>query len=342
VASRRLKLSGSELDGGLLTFARPELLERIAAARQRVWLASPFITAPIAAQIGDAAAQSSAKDLRLLTALTPRSVQVGVLSPAALAHLRKRDFRIATIPNLHAKVNLVDSGWCLVGSGNLTGTGLGGAEGGNVELGVLLNAAQIRSAAALLEGWWEQEADPVGDEEIAAYAALPKFPWRGSAPRPAGAPLGLVGVAGLEGLLAEHASLNPDRRYWIKSNYHRPDEQQWWHRDWISDWRQGPYAKDDLIVLYLSARDGGPACCPAVVRVTVPSIHDPQWVIEHRDPNAAERWPYVTRTAVVGEVPIAAGAGLSAIGKSGQSLQGGYCSIDRGDFEKLVTEMLGS
>jgi hypothetical protein len=50
----------------------------------------------------------------------------------------------------------------------------------------------------------------------------------------------------------------------------------------------------------------------------------------------------VTRTAVVGEVPIAAGASLSAIGKSGQSSQGDYCSIERGEFEKLVTKMLRS
>lgn len=57
---------------------------------------------------------------------------------------------------------------------------------------------------------------------------------------------------------------------------------------------------------------------------------------------SAERWPYVTRTEVVGEVPIAAGASLSPIGKSGQSLQGGYCSIEQGEFEKLVTEMLRS
>jgi len=326
--------------GGLLTFAREELLQRITAAQERVWLASPFLTAPIAVQIRDAA--TAATDLRLLTALNPRSVQVGVLSPAALSLLRECGFEIASVPNLHAKVSLVDSTWGLVGSGNLTGTGLGGAEGGNVELGVVLDRGQRRSAAALFSGWWERRAKLVSVEEIAAYEALPRFPKTKPTPPVPGTPLGLTGVGDLESVLAENEDLAGSRRYWIKSNYHRPDEELWWHRDWISDWRLGPYEKGDLIVLYLSARDGGPARCPAVVQVTVPSHLDRKWVVEHRDAEAAERWPYVTRTSVVGEVPVGLGAPLTAIDKSGQSVQAGYCSIDRGEFEQLVRAMLAA
>lgn len=325
----------------LLTFAREELLQKIAGAEKRVWLVSPFLTAPVAAQIRDAAAKSSAGELRLLTALVPRSVQVGVLSPAALSLLQECGFQIATIPNLHAKVSLVDSAWGLVGSGNLTGTGLGGAEGGNVELGVVLDQEQIRAAAELAGRWWEQKAAAVSAEEIKAYAALPRFSQeKPDLPVP-GTPLGLTGDGDLEGLLAEGEVLAAGRNYWIKSNYHRPDEEHWWHRDWISDWRRGPYKPGDLIVLYLSARDGGPARCPAVVQVTSPSRLDPDWVVAHRDAEAAERWPYVTETSVVGEVPIRLGAELSVIDKNGQSVQGGYCAISRGEFERLVRSMLG-
>jgi PLD-like domain len=328
------------VDAGLLTFAREELLRQIRGAAERVWLASPFLTAPIAARIRDAAATSPATDLRLLTALVPRSVQAGVLDPEALSLLQECDFRVRSIPNLHAKVSLVDSDWGLVGSGNLTGSGLGGAEGGNVELGVLLDPAQMRSAEGLFTDWWEGQADPVGAEEIIAFAALPRFPrQKVDIPIP-GTPLGLIGSAGLERVLAEDAAQAASRRYWIKSNYHRPDEEHWWHRDWISDWRRGPYEQGDLIVLYLSATEGGPARCPAVVEVTVPSHFDPAWVVEHRDAEAAKRWPYVTETAVVGEVAVAAGARLSVIDKKGQSVQGGYCSISRGEFEQLLEAML--
>jgi hypothetical protein len=327
--------------GKLLTFAREELLRRIATAERHVWLVSPFLTAPIAARIRDAAAQSSAAELRLLTALVPRSVQVGVLSPAALSLLRECGFQIASIPNLHAKVSLVDSSWGLIGSGNLTGTGLGGSEGGNVELGVLLDEDQIRAASKLVDGWWRRDAVAVSAEEIEAYANLPRFPQEKPGIPVRGTPLGLTEDGGLETLLAEDDAVAAARRYWLKSNYHRPDEEHWWHRNWISDWRQGPYEVGDLIVLYLSARDGGPACCPAVVEVTSPSRLDPDWVLAHRDADAAERWPYVTETSVVGEVPIQSGAPLSVIGKNGQSVQAGYCSIDRDEFESLVRAMLG-
>lgn len=326
--------------GGLLTFAREELLQRIATAQERVWLASPFLTAPIAAQIRDAATATT--DLKLLTALNPRSVQVGVLSPAALLLLRECGFEIASIPNLHAKVSLIDSTWGLAGSGNLTGTGLGGAEGGNVELGVVLDLDQRRSAAGLFRDWWEHRAKLVSGGEIEAYDALPRFPKTEPTLPASGTALGLTGIGGLESVLAENGDLAASRRYWVKSNYHRPDEEHWWHRDWISDWRSGPYENGDLIVLYLSARDGGPARCPAVVRVTAPSYLDRKWVVEHRDAEAAERWPYVTRTSVVGEVPVGSGAPLSVIGKSGQSVQAGYCSIDRGEFEQLVRTMLAA
>jgi hypothetical protein len=324
----------------LVTFAREELLEKIGEAGERVWLVSPFLTAPIAARISDAADRSSAEDLRLLTALVPRSVRAGVLSPAGLSMLREAGFRVSSIPNLHAKVSLIDSNWGLVGSGNLTGTGLGGEEGGNIELGVLLGQAQVKASSELVSRWWEEEADPVGPEQIAEFAALPPFPKAESEPMPVGTSLPLAGVGGLERIIAEDAPIAAGRRYWIKSNYHRPGDERWWHRNWISDWRQGPYEVGDLIVLYLSARDGGPACCPAVVQVTKPSREDPEWVRTHRDEDAAERWPYVTETSVVGEVPIDAGALLSVIDKNGQSVQAGYCGIDRGEFEVLVRAML--
>lgn len=328
------------MDGALVTYARPELLARVRAATDRVWLVSPFLTTSVAYEIAEAAKGASAGDRRLLTALTPRSVQAGVLNPAGLSILLEEDFEIASIPNLHAKVSLVDSDWGLVGSGNLTGTGLGGAEGGNVELGVLLDQVQRQAASDLVKGWWEKKARPVTAERLAAYAALPKFPPPPDQPAALGDPLELAGREGLESVLTEDGETASPRNYWIKSNYHRSDDEQWWYRNWISDWRRGPYREGDLIVLYLSARDGGPARCPAVAEVTSASRWDPEWVRRHRDERAADRWPYVTQMSVVGDVPLDDGAKLSVIDKTGQSVQGGYCAISRAEFEQLVTAML--
>lgn len=324
--------------GKLVPLARDELIARIAAAQSRIWLASPFLTSRVAASLVAAAKASPARERRLLTAVTPGSVQVGVLDPRALSIMLEADFEVASIPNLHAKVSLVDSAWGLVGSGNLTDAGLGSSDRSNVELGVVLSQAQIGEAETLLSDWWAR-AKPVSREEIKRFAALPRIDRREGGVPDFGEPLPVGRPRPLDELLAEDETIAASRGYWVKSNYHRTDEESWWRRNWISDWRQAPYEVGDLIVLYLSARDGGPAVCPAIVQVESPSRYDPTWVIEHRDPDAAERWPYVTETSCVNEVPISDGVPLSELGLTGQSLQGGYCRIGRDRFERALRAM---
>jgi phosphatidylserine/phosphatidylglycerophosphate/cardiolipin synthase-like enzyme len=112
--------------GELLTYARTELLARIRGAEQRVWLASPFLSRPVAEEIAAAAGESAAGDRRLLTALVAASVQTRVLDPGALELLLDSGFELCSVPNLHAKLSLIEAGWGLVGSGNLTNAGLGG------------------------------------------------------------------------------------------------------------------------------------------------------------------------------------------------------------------------
>lgn len=329
---------GASSEGELLTFARNELVSEIEAAKQRVWLCSPFLTTPVGAQIAEAVASADCKDRRLLTALSEQSVRARVLHPLALAKLRSAGFEVRSAPGLHAKMSLVDE-WALVGSGNLTGRGLGGEAGANLELGVLLSTAQRASAAAIFGKWWER-ATPVTDAEIAAYDALPRYPKNPAGPGDFGTPVEMSGPQQLEAILAEDPERARSRFYWINSNYHQWDDENWWQRGWISDWREAPYAVGDLIVIYLGAHDGGPASCPAVVRVRTRSHFARKWVLERRDPDAAERWPYVTDVEVVSDLPARRGVSLSLIGKTGQSVQGGYCSIDRGEFETLAAAML--
>src|SRR5206468_11120384 len=97
--------------GELVTYARTELLARIRVARHRVWLASPFLSKPVADQLVTAVEESSAGERRLLTALVASSVQARVLDPDGLETLLDAGFEICSVPNLHAKVSLIDSSW---------------------------------------------------------------------------------------------------------------------------------------------------------------------------------------------------------------------------------------
>ncbi|HEX5608617.1 MAG TPA: phospholipase D-like domain-containing protein [Solirubrobacterales bacterium] len=328
----------AEASGELVTFGRDLLLERIGSAKERVWLAGPFLTLPIAQRIAEAAERSGVSERKLLTALVARSVQVGVLDTEALEHLHDADFEISSIANLHAKVSLVDSSWGLIGSGNLTGAGLGGSRGGNHELGVLLDEAQAAAAYSVMARWW-RKAKTVGPEEIERYAGLPKL---------ARSPIGDFGpslpvpeVTGLAQILAEDATTAASRSYWVDANYHNPADESWWRRNWISGPRRASYQVGDLIFIYLTKRSGGPGACAAAVQATTACRKDRQWVIDHRDEEAAEQWPFVTETSFVAEIPAFPGVDLDVIGKSGMSVQG-HCSLTRPEFERIAREMLAA
>jgi hypothetical protein len=324
--------------GDLVTFARGELLRQIEGAGERIWLASPFLSNSIATYIARAAANSSAADRRLMTALTPDSVRVGVLDPKALLTLKDADFEITSRGNLHAKVSIADSSWGLVGSGNLTNAGLGSTDRGNAELGVVLGSEQIVEAAKVFDGWWGQ-AKPVSRSLIATYDALERIP-RSPGMTPYGPPVEAPQIDQLIEILAENPETAHSRRYWLKSAYHDPADPDWWHRGWINDSAPLPqFQKDDLIVIYLGARNHGPQLCPAVVRAATESRLDRDYVIEHRDPGAADQWPYVTETTFVADVPLADGAPLALVDKTGSSLRRGNCSITREEFEKLARAM---
>jgi hypothetical protein len=134
----------------------------------------------------------------------------------------------------------------------------------------------------------------------------------------------------------------PERSYWLDPNYHDYGGEGWWReRGWVSDRRDVGIKQGDLIVIYLAARDGGPAKCPAVGRALGRAEKKPDFLLKERDPEAVERWPWVTHIEILGDVPADDGVGLGVIGKTGQSLQGGPIAITRADFEKLARELVG-
>ena len=316
-------------------------MRQIENAKARIWLASPFLSAAIAEYIAEAATRSSATERRLLTALVPRSVRVGVLDPKALLILEDYGFKIVSRRNLHAKVSVVDSHWGLVGSGNLTDAGLGGTERGNAELGVVLDEPQLDQAVAIFSRWW-QGGTRVSRQLIEKFDALERMGKLPDEPMPNGPSVKLPQTDELSRFLAEDEAAANSRRYWLKSAYHDPGNPDWWHRGWISDSAPLPnYMKGDLIVIYLGARNGGPQLCPAVLRAKTMARDDRDWVIRHRDLKAAGQWPYVTETAFVADLPVDQGVPLRLIGKTGHSLRRGNCGITREEFEALARAMCG-
>jgi hypothetical protein len=256
---------------------------------------------------------------------------VGALSPQALSHLQVNRWEVRSIRNLHAKVSIIDGRWGLIGSGNLTNAGLGSTDKGNLELGVILSPAQIREAATVFEGWWS-EAGAVMAADIAHFEQIPVAYRKDASEDGVGPALEIGDPADLDQLLGDE---DPDRRYWVKANYHKRDEagRGWWHRGWISDSRHASYAEGDLILLYLGAAYEGPSRCPAIVRVTRPAREEPEFVAAHGDPEAEDRWPWVSRTECVFEVPVERGIALETFGVTAHALQSGYKELTRGQFE---------
>lgn len=329
--------------GQLIPFARDKLMRKIAGAEERIWLASPFLSFPVAKKIAEQAGKSMAQDRRLLTALDERSVAVGVLDPRALEQLHDARFQIRNIENLHAKVSLVGLGWGLLGSGNLTGKGLGDEEGGgNYELGAILSTKQIQEASEIFADWWKQ-AQEVSADEIAEYKLVPRIKFDRKKPKRGkpGPALPIANVAQLQQLLNE--KLDSHRRYWVDANYHNLRQETWWHREWISGQPEVAYNEGDVIVIYLGARNGGPKLCPAIVQATTTTEAKAAWVAKQRDddPEAPKRWPNVTHTRILGEVlPVTSGVPLELIERTGESLRRGYLEITREQFEQLAQAMI--
>jgi hypothetical protein len=326
-------------EGSLVEFARPELVSRVERARRRIWLVSPYITGGIANEIAKAAERSKAQERWLITKLEERSVRSGVLSAKGLLRLRKAKFHVLSLEDLHAKVSVID-GWGLVGSGNLTEKGLGpkddpaGQKKSNAELGVILAASQVKEAVEHVRDWRRLASEPTA-AEIKEFADLPMYPPPKTKLKKPSRSVGVIGTERLKELLEGPA--DPDRKYWVDPNYHDRTNPRWWERGWVSDRREVGIKKDDLLVIYLSTKNRGPAKCVAVVRALGPAKEDEAFVIRERDFEAAEHWPWVVRIEVVGDVPVADGVSLSVIDpKIAFSLENGPRELTREQFEKLA------
>ena len=323
----------------LVELARGKLLARIRGAHERVWLVAPYLTGGVADEIIEAREASDAMDCRLVTALTERSVRSRVLDPKALRRLCAAGFRVWDLKDLHAKVSVVDD-WGLVGSGNLTDSGMGeGKKNPNIELGVILTPPQVIRTAELIQHWWAMAEEKLPDD-FTRFEKMKAYPAPKEEADVTGRSIGVFGTERLREILEKGLDIDPKRSYWIDSNYHDYEDEGWWQRGWVSDWRRSQIKKDDLIVIYLSGRNDGPAKCPAVVRALGAPRRDPDFIRREGDIDAVDRWPWVTKVEVVGDVPADDGVDVGLAGKSSRSVQNSPITITDEKFAELAWELV--
>lgn len=296
--------------GVLLDVARDDLVESVRHATRRVWLSSPFLSKSVAELIAEAATFSDASDLRFITALGADPVRRGVLSIKGLESLQEARFDLRSVPNLHAKAAVVDNDWGLAGSGNLTVSGLGGSDRGNVELGVVLTVAQVSVAARYLRDWWKL-AEPILPGDLTHYRRWSPKRGTGAAKKDRGpvhgTPIPLSPGRELSRLKAERAPRHPDRGYWLKMLYYDGrDLSRWWEEmTWVSDVHtrrkhdgkplgRPTYRIGDLLVLYLVGE-----ACPAIAEVTRKAEFEPKRVRRESSRSDADRWGWVTEVRVI-------------------------------------------
>jgi hypothetical protein len=292
--------------GAVLEWSRDELYAGIHTAKTEIVIVSPFISREIARRVLQKAGASKANTLRLLTCLSPAATAAGVLDRDALLDLLRAGWDLRTGRNLHAKVALVDRGWGLLGSGNLTVRGLGGEEiNGNAELGVVLSGDQVGQAHRVVTKWW-REAEMIDQGMI--EKCPPRRSSRGGKRSAVGPDLGSA---------PKPSEPRPPRAhtgFWLKMVYDSEVRRgtQWWKsHDWLSDrhlLREGKrpilrpsYQKGDLLVLYVVGRG-----CPAIVEVTRPAEFEPERVRD--DPGSRprdwRRWGWVSEMVCRHSVPL--------------------------------------
>ena len=312
---------------GILSSLGDPLVESLSSARSSVALCSPYLGFVPADEISTIARRGSAT-WELLTVLDPVAAAGGALSLDGLRVMMSAGITVRSLPGLHAKVFLVDDAIGFAGSANLTSPGLGVGKRRNLEVTVVLSAAQLAEASALL-AQWREEAEVVTDAMIdACEADAARFPVRISRTMIA-AGASTADVELVNALLDE--SLRS--KVWIKAMYVYRFE------NWVNSSKKGKpsFNVGDLLVIYV----GRTNCCYAVVSVAGETSHDPAFLIANgRSADEAERWPWVTPVDVRLRLPETHGAPIAEVGKSGQSVQGGHCEMPVGGFPVMLKTML--
>jgi phosphatidylserine/phosphatidylglycerophosphate/cardiolipin synthase-like enzyme len=130
---------------------------------------------------------------------------------------------IRSVPHLHAKSYLIDLRCGLVGSANLTASGLGLATKANAELSISLTPPQVAAARSQLALWWDISA--AVDEPAIAFAEETASALPPAAPAHIDPTLPDALTLQTEQLLAE--ARDQARELWMKAQWGAAHPDQW-------------------------------------------------------------------------------------------------------------------
>lgn len=333
--------------GGLVGAGLADMAYACRHAKTRIDLATPFLSADVAAYLVRACDDGKARDRRFITALNAAAIEGGYLDSDGVEELLAGDFEARSLRNLHAKVLIVDGTWGLIGSGNLT---VAGSNGGNAELGIVLDAKQAKAARMdHFDRWWD-EATPLDVKWMRGLKR--RAPSSGTRRRREGRGGLLRTSGGVD--LGGFATNKSDSGYWLKILYgsdERMTAQHWRRRMWVSDRHtdrpgggkpkgEPTYKVGEHLVIYVSR--GERKACPAIMRVAKPPVFDPDLVARETSQEDAAKWGWVTWVEPVAAVALNRAPTLGDIGVSPQSVrQHGHIRLDRQQYRRALKEIRG-
>ncbi|RLY94336.1 hypothetical protein EAE32_03835 [Kocuria tytonicola] len=276
------------MNGSVVEHAGLWLENALHADAGDVLLTSPYLSYTECARIARAA-QESTREIVLCTVLDPFAAAQGYLSVGGLRKLDAAGVALRHVDRLHAKCFIVGERG-LVGSGNLTGAGLGYAAQPNREIGVELCPEQAAGLRATIEGWPAAVVSSVDldDVEKKAHTVSPVM----GRPDPAD-PVDVRRAAAQVLLDAQSG----ERELWIKVEYGEPKPEAWLDPYFFASPKSGRpgFKAGDLVLICASSTND----CYAIVEVTSEAewkTDIPLFRGQVRDEDAIERWPWVNRT----------------------------------------------
>lgn len=320
----------------VLATAGTPLFAALEQAEQNVLLISPYLSSPIARDLTNFARASDA-EWRFLTCLDPAAAAGGYLAPQGLRWLLEAGVGIRHHPRLHSKTYLVDDSFGLIGSANLTGSGLGFAKSYNTEMSVSVEGIALEKARLIAREWWEnsEEVDSVR-LDVFEQEVL-------DVPRPAAKSIsssstGSLTETSIRQLLDD--ARDPNRSLWIKAQTRDSSLAPWRRPHWLSNSGSNGMPKikpGDLVANYSKLLHA----VFSIVEVTSDPKHDVPFIAREtgQDKDEVSKHPWVNRTIprlvpdeLVCVYPIDVGFERSVPG-----LAGGYMRIkEREVFSSIV------
>jgi len=307
------------------------LMHSLGSADGSVLLTSPFIAPDVCRQIVMAMGNTD-NSITVITSLDPSAVANGYMSVKGIRALRQAGIEVRHSERLHAKCFLVGSKGIL-GSGNLTGAGLGTTPVPNRELGVELSSAQVQEARGAIEKW-PSKIIVESDLKLLLEAAS-----KIARTTPSNTTLDSMSAL----LLAERLltdARDPARSLWLKLEYGDPQLGGWKEESWIASPKKGKpsFRPGDLVIICAKETHD----CYAVVEISSEPEFRPDDYVNLLADHAAEdseRWPWVNRTIprLVPEELL--NLKLRELDVSGQGLQNGHVRLQLDQFAMAVRNL---